>query len=39
MPMGTIHLEKGSGQMTLQASEIQGNGAIDFRLMMFNRKE
>jgi arylsulfatase A-like enzyme len=39
LPMGTLHLEKGSGQMTLKASEMPGNGAIDFRLMMFNRKE
>ncbi|CAN5490028.1 arylsulfatase [soil metagenome] len=35
--LGTIHIEKGSGQLTLKALDIPGSQLIDFRLMMFTR--
>jgi arylsulfatase A-like enzyme len=35
--MGSIHLDKGKGRLTLRALEIPGNEAIDFRLMMVKR--
>lgn len=35
--MGTIKLEKGTGVLTLKATEIPGKHAIDFRLIMLNR--
>jgi hypothetical protein len=39
MKLGTIRLEKGRGELTLQATKIPGSQAIDFRLMMFTRVE
>ena len=36
---GTIHLKKGKGTLTLKALEIRGSQLMDFRLMMFHRKE
>ncbi len=38
MPMGSIHLEKGKGFLTLKALEIPGSQVMDFRLLMFKRK-
>lgn len=35
--LGTMRLEKGSGQLTLKALEIPGSQVMDFRLLMFNR--
>ncbi len=35
--IGTIHLEKGKGDLTLQALKIPGNSVIDFRLLMLKR--
>jgi arylsulfatase A-like enzyme len=35
--LGKIHLEKGNGTLTLQAKQIPGEQAIDFRLMMLLR--
>ncbi len=37
MKLGTIHLQKGKGQLKLRALEIPGTQAMDFRLMMFER--
>jgi len=37
MVMGTIHLQKGKGKLTLKALDIPGSQAIDFRLMMFEK--
>ncbi|MEQ9289457.1 MAG: arylsulfatase [Cyclobacteriaceae bacterium] len=37
LDMGTIHLEKGNGQMTLRAVDIPGSTAMDFRLLMLKR--
>lgn len=38
LPMGTIHLEKGIGELSLQAEQIPGASAMDFRLLLFERK-
>jgi hypothetical protein len=35
--LGTIHLEEGTGRLTLKALDIPGEEAIDFRLLMFRR--
>ncbi len=35
--LGTIHLKKGTGTLTLTAPEIPGKQAIDFRLLMLKR--
>jgi arylsulfatase A-like enzyme len=35
--LGKIHLSKGTGTLTLQATEIPGSQVMDFRLMMFER--
>ena len=35
--LGKIHLEKGSGKLTLKAIKIPGSQVMDFRLMMFER--
>ncbi|MGM0531682.1 MAG: N-acetylgalactosamine 6-sulfate sulfatase, partial [Bacteroidota bacterium] len=37
MNLGTIHLEEGKGTLTLEATKIPGDQAIDFRLLMFKR--
>jgi len=37
MTVGSIHLEKGKGVLTLKALEIPGSHVMDFRLMMLNR--
>ena len=37
MPLGSIHLEKGNGVLTLKALEIAGSQVMDFRLLMLNR--
>ena len=37
MKLGTIHLEKGRGELKLQAIDIPGSQVMDFRLMMFTR--
>lgn len=37
--IGTIHLEKGVGTLALKAKEVVGEEAMDFRLLMLNRKE
>ena len=38
MHAGTIHLKKGKGTLTLKALDIPGSQVMDFRLMMFHRK-
>ncbi|MEO5603801.1 MAG: arylsulfatase [Cyclobacteriaceae bacterium] len=35
LKLGILHLEKGSGQLTLKALEIPGSQVMDFRLLMF----
>ena len=35
--LGTMHLKKGKGTLTLEATEIAGEEAMDFRLLMFER--
>ncbi len=35
--IGTIHMKKGKGKLTLKALEIPGLQVMDFRLMMFKR--
>ena len=37
MKLGTIHLEKGAGILTLQATEIPGSQVMDVRLLMLKR--
>ena len=37
LDLGIISLKKGTGTLTLQADEIPGKQAMDFRLMMFER--
>lgn len=37
MTLGTIHLEKGKGTLTLQATDIPGSQVMDFRLLMLKR--
>jgi arylsulfatase A-like enzyme len=38
LKMGTIHLEKGKGELTLRALDIPGSQVMDFRLLMLTRK-
>lgn len=38
MDMGMLYLEKGKSELRLQAVEIPGDEAIDFRLLMFERE-
>jgi hypothetical protein len=37
MPLGTIHLERGRGILSLQATEIPGKQVMEFRLLMLTR--
>ncbi len=37
MRLGTIHLDKGRGELTLRALEVPGSQVMDFRLMVFTR--
>jgi hypothetical protein len=37
MPLGRIHLEKGKGTLTLQATEMPGKQVMEFRLLMLTR--
>jgi uncharacterized protein YceK len=37
LKMGTLHVEKGSGQLALRALDIPGSQVMDFRLLMFTR--
>jgi len=39
LPMGTIELPKGSGELTLRATEMPGSQVMDFRLIMLTRVE
>lgn len=39
LPIGTIDLKKGSGDLTLRATEIPGVEAIEFRLLTLERVE
>jgi len=39
MDLGTIHLEEGTGSLTLSALNIPGDHVMDFRLLMFERVE
>jgi hypothetical protein len=39
LKMGTIHLEKGAGELTLKALEIPGSQVMDFRLMMLTKRK
>ena len=38
LSMGALRLEKGKGTLTLQATEIPGSEAMEFRLLMLKRK-
>jgi hypothetical protein len=38
MSLGTIHLEKGKGTLTLQATEMPGQQVMEFRLLMLTRR-
>lgn len=38
LKLGTIHLEKGKGELTLRALDIPGSQVMDFRLLMLTRK-
>lgn len=38
LKMGTIRMEKGTGQLVLQADRITGSQVMDFRLLMFKKK-
>jgi len=37
LKVGTIHLQKGEGTLTLKALEISGSNVMDFRLIMLKR--
>jgi len=37
LKIGTIHLKKGMGTLTLKANEISGSQVMDFRLLMLKR--
>ncbi len=37
LKIGTIHLKKGMGTLTLKANEITGSQVMDFRLLMLKR--
>ena len=39
LKMGTMHLDKGKGQLTLRALDIPGSQVMDFRLIMLTRKD
>ena len=39
LKMGSIHLEKGTGELTLKGLEIPGSQVMDFRLLMLTRIE
>ena len=39
LSLGTIHLEKGRGTLTLKATEIPGKQVGEFRLLMFTRAD
>ena len=39
LDMGTIHLSKGKGLMTLRATQIPGHSVMDFRLLMLTRRK
>ena len=39
MELPVIHLEKGTGDLTLQALDIPGSQVMDFRLLMFERMD
>lgn len=38
MTLGTVHLQKGRGQLTLRATKIPGSQVMDFRLLVLRRK-
>lgn len=35
--LGTIHLERGAGQLSLRAVTVPGKAVMDFRLLMLTR--
>ena len=37
LKLPVMHLEKGTGELTLQALDVQGTQVMDFRLLMFER--
>jgi hypothetical protein len=37
MELPVMHLEKGAGELTLQALDVPGSEVMDFRLLMFER--
>ena len=37
LSIGQIHLPKGAGELTLQATNIPGEEVMDFRLLMLRR--
>jgi hypothetical protein len=37
LKVGTIHLPRGKGKLTLKATDINGSSVMDFRLMVFKR--
>ena len=38
LKVGSMHLSKGEGTLTLQATEIPGPVAMDVRLLVFTKK-
>ncbi len=38
LDLGTMHLDKGEGQLTLQAQEIPGQSVMDVRLLLFEKQ-
>jgi len=39
LKLGTMHLDKGKGELTLRALKIPGSQVMDFRLIMLTRKD
>ncbi|MCF6313009.1 MAG: arylsulfatase [Verrucomicrobiales bacterium] len=39
LKLGTMHLDKGKGELILRATEIPGKQVMDFRLIMLKRKD
>ena len=37
LPLGVMHLRKGSGMLTLKATSVPGNQVMDLRMVMFKR--
>jgi len=37
MKLGTVHLQQGQGELTLRATKLVGDNALEMRLLMFHR--